>query len=44
MSAKATENLFLLEMNPFSDADLYCCDAEKIIMEIENGFLLGRKK
>lgn len=27
--------LFLVEMNPFSGADLYCCDAEKIINEIE---------
>lgn len=26
---------YLVEMNPFSGADLYCCDAEKIINEIE---------
>lgn len=34
---KSNGKLFLVEMNPFSGADLYCCDAEKIIMEIENG-------
>lgn len=28
-------NLHLVEMNPFSGADLYCCDAEQIIKEIE---------
>lgn len=27
---------FLVEMNPFSGADLYCCDAEKIITSIED--------
>lgn len=29
-------DLFLLEMNPFSGADLYVCDAEKIINAIES--------
>lgn len=32
---KSEGKLFLVEMNPFSGADLYCCDAEKIINEIE---------
>ena len=33
---QSEEELFLLEMNPFSGADLYVCDAEKIINSIES--------
>lgn len=32
---KSNGKLYLIEMNPFSGADLYCCDAEKIIREME---------
>ena len=32
---KSNDKLYLVEMNPFSGADLYCCDAERIIIEIE---------
>ena len=29
------DRLYLVEMNPFSGADLYCCDTERIIEAIE---------
>ncbi len=32
---ESESKLFLVEMNPFSGADLYCCDAEGIIEAIE---------
>jgi len=33
---KSGGEMRLVELNPFSGADLYCCDAEKIILAIEN--------
>ena len=38
---ESSGNLFLLEMNPFSGADLYVCDCEKIITSVENYIMQG---